>query len=1283
MVFLVNGVKLRFGLAEFAFVTGFKCTRDVQLCSEVRQNKNGSIAKYFKDYPTVSNEHLVDCFLTKTFDSDEDAIKIAVLFVVYSFLFSIKNTKHIDKKYLDLVDKGDYNSYPWGIDIYEETVRTISGILDKQRQYYWLSGFPYAVQVWFYECFGYLDSYVACRRENISPPILRWSVTRQLKFEELNDKLYGLPSEKLNLRNMSLENKIEDNVDQIHVTSDDDFVDRPPETLKRQCKMMINENAKRKGTPSNVLEKKGKDVNNLKKQRKDVNETSKMKSIGANDLEKQMMDNVSNSINVTAANKKSGKVVENIHNQNQGIGEACVDPSTKHSEWYTQFKILQDGQDELRKEVSSLKKEYKEELVVLKNYLDGKFVELFNVINSMKKSTLEHHHNGDVKKDVEGDSERKQDAVNEIKQENENYSLTMAEVVSLERTRSQRARARNTSRSASNTSGSASIRITRSQSSKECEISDSKSIKEPVVDVSQNNIKPAKKRNDSESSTHTRRNSKSFLKLNASDRPILGNNFNSEIVSNLKTKLSTTQLELFKSTCFGYLLNLPSIKLQTQLIYYLLTKEVEKGKANQMVFLVNGVKLRFGLAEFAFVTGFKYTRDVQLCSEVRQNKNGSIAKYFKDYPTVSKEHLVDCFLTKTFDSDEDAIKIAVLFVVYSLLFSIKNTKHIDKNYLDLVDKGDYNSYPWGIDIYDEIVRTISGILDKQRQYYWLSGFPYVVQVWFYECFGNLDSYVACRRENISPPILRWSVTRQLKFEELNDKLYGLPSEKHQHNGDVEKDVEGDSERKQDAVNEIEQENENYSLTMAEVVSLERTRSQRARARNTSRSASNTSGSASIRITRSQSSKECEISDSKSIKEPVVDVSQNNIKPTKKRNDSESSTHTRRNSKSFLKLNASDRPILGNNFNSEIVSNLKTKLSTELFKSTCFGYLLNLPSIKLQTQLIYYLLTKEVEKGTANQMVFLVNGNTKHIDKKYLDLVDKGDYNSYPWGIDIYDETVRTISGILDKQQQYYWLSGFPYAVQVWFYECFGNLDSYVACRRENISPPILRWSVTRQLKFEELNDKLYGLPSEKIHVTSDDDFVDRPPETLKKLCKMMINENAKRKGTPSNVLEKKGKDVNNLKKQRKDVNETSKMKSIGANDLEKQMMDKVSNSINVTAANKKSGKVVENIHNQNQGIGEAFDPSTKHSEWYTQFKILQDGQDELRKEVSSLKKEYKEELVVLKNYLDGKFVELFNVINSMKKSTLEHHHNGDVKKDVEGDSERKQDAVNEIKQGIV
>ncbi|OIT25393.1 hypothetical protein A4A49_28086 [Nicotiana attenuata] len=128
-----------------------------------------------------------------------------------------------------------------------------------------------------------------------------------------------------------------------------------------------------------------------------------------------MMDNVCNSAtngnlkkytNVTAANNDlvdstSGKgkfknetgndlekkVVENIHNQHQSIGKASVEPPTKDSEWYIQFKILQDGQDELKKEVSSLKKEYKEELV--------------------------HDQNGDVKKDVQGDSDRKKDAVNE------------------------------------------------------------------------------------------------------------------------------------------------------------------------------------------------------------------------------------------------------------------------------------------------------------------------------------------------------------------------------------------------------------------------------------------------------------------------------------------------------------------------------------------------------------------------------------------------------------------------------------------------------------------------------------------------------------------------------------------------------------------------------------------------------------------------------------------------------------------------------------------------------
>ncbi|OIT19585.1 hypothetical protein A4A49_40580 [Nicotiana attenuata] len=575
--------------------------------------------------------------------------------------------------------------------------------------------------------------------------------------------------------------------------------------------------------------------------------------------------------------------------------------------------------------------------------------------------------------------------------DNENYSLTMAEsyvkdapsdhaagvsssasgtkVVSLGRTRLQRAKAQNTSRSSSNISGSASIRITRSQSAKECEISGSKSVKEPEVDVSQNNIKLTKKR---------RRHSKLFLKLSSSDRPILGSNFNSEIVSNLKTKLSATQLELFKSTCFGYLLNLPSIKLQTQLIYYLLTKEVEKEKANEMTFVVNGVKLRFGLAEFACVSGLKCTDDVQLCSEAMQKNNPSIAKYFMNYPSVSKEHLVDCVLTKIFESDEDAIKIAVLFVVNSFLFSIKSTKLVDRKYLDLVDKGDYNRYTWGIDVYEETVRTMSGILDKQRQYYWISGFPYAIQIWFYECFEYLHSSVASRCENTSPAILRWSVTQQLKFEELNDKLYGLPSEK-----------------------------------------------------------------------------------------------------------------------------------------------------------------LNLRNMSLENEIT------------------------------------------------------------------------------------------------------------------DNVNEK---------QVSSDDDFVDHPPETLKRQCKMMINVNSKRKRIPSNVLGKKGKDDNSLKKRGKAANEISKMKT--NNDLVDYTSGK--GKLKNETGNDLEKKVVENIHNQHRSIGKAsVEPPTKYSEWYVQFKILQDGQDELKKEVSSLKKEYKEELVVLKNYLAEKFVEVFNAINSIKKSTLEHDQNGDVKKDVQ------------------
>ncbi|XP_070043713.1 uncharacterized protein [Nicotiana tomentosiformis] len=44
--------------------------------------------------------------------------KVAVLYVINSFLFSIKNPKLVHRGYFDLVEEGDYNKCPWGRVVY-------------------------------------------------------------------------------------------------------------------------------------------------------------------------------------------------------------------------------------------------------------------------------------------------------------------------------------------------------------------------------------------------------------------------------------------------------------------------------------------------------------------------------------------------------------------------------------------------------------------------------------------------------------------------------------------------------------------------------------------------------------------------------------------------------------------------------------------------------------------------------------------------------------------------------------------------------------------------------------------------------------------------------------------------------------------------------------------------------------------------------------------------------------------------------------------------------------
>lgn len=62
--------------------------------------------------------------------------------------------------------------------------------------------------------------------------------------------------------------------------------------------------------------------------------------------------------------------------------------------------------------------------------------------------------------------------------------------------------------------------------------------------------------------------------------------------------------DMFKQSSFGYLLELPDMQVQPQLIRYLLQNEVPSDRKETLTFRLNGSLIECGIAEFKAI-GFK------------------------------------------------------------------------------------------------------------------------------------------------------------------------------------------------------------------------------------------------------------------------------------------------------------------------------------------------------------------------------------------------------------------------------------------------------------------------------------------------------------------------------------------------------------------------------------------------------------------------------------------------------------------------------------------------------
>ncbi|XP_075111752.1 uncharacterized protein LOC107818512 [Nicotiana tabacum] len=266
-----------------------------------------------------------------------------------------------------------------------------------------------------------------------------------------------------------------------------------------------------------------------------------------------------------------------------------------------------------------------------------------------------------------------------------------------------------------------------------------------------------------------------FVKHQPKLAPHISSYTNTDIVSQLKDKLTPDQFQQFDNTCFGSFLQMKRFDVQHQLFRCFMARQLNNTPNNVFAVYVNGTELHFTLREFALVTGLKYVGKDEDFEFSETPPNRLIATYFGSANIVKKKHLRQCFNDKAWgpDNDEDALKISLLYFIHTFIFSSeKNSATIPRLDFYLVESGRYSEYYWGIKAFELLINLISKKMDALKKYYRIAGMPLAMQVWFYECCSSVDSKIAVRVCDVVPRILNWRTTgNQPTFSYLTNDMF--------------------------------------------------------------------------------------------------------------------------------------------------------------------------------------------------------------------------------------------------------------------------------------------------------------------------------------------------------------------------------------------------------------------------------------------------------------------------------------------------------------------------------
>ncbi|XP_059302843.1 uncharacterized protein LOC132054915 [Lycium ferocissimum] len=253
---------------------------------------------------------------------------------------------------------------------------------------------------------------------------------------------------------------------------------------------------------------------------------------------------------------------------------------------------------------------------------------------------------------------------------------------------------------------------------------------------------------------------------------------NVNVMQDIRGKLTDPQMDMFRNSCFGKYLRMQQLDVQAQIFRCFMVKELRGSTYRCFTFEINGKVLRFGLREFALITGLDCVSDEKDFVYDNSKPNRLMVEYFgrneENQLPVKRHELIERFNKTVWDDKgDDVVKMTILYFINTWVHCGEpNSTNIPRIHFDVIEDGRYNEYPWGKDSFRELVVSIGQKYAGFKKYYRIHGLPLAMQVWLYECCSKVPSTIAVKTGNLVPRILNWRTTEgKSEFKRLMDGMF--------------------------------------------------------------------------------------------------------------------------------------------------------------------------------------------------------------------------------------------------------------------------------------------------------------------------------------------------------------------------------------------------------------------------------------------------------------------------------------------------------------------------------